>query len=114
MSQCLQRTTGNSRTQSSPTHTAIGSSRPYFKKIWFANFVGGCSNDVLNIMVNDKKKVLPKYLYYNLFQDSFFDYVMSGNKGTKMPRGDKNVLLNYNLPDIDITEQQHIVNTKLY
>ena len=34
MSQRLQRTTGNSRTPSSPTHTATRSSRPYFKKIF--------------------------------------------------------------------------------
>lgn len=82
----------------------ISNIRPYFKKIWFANCEGGCSNDVLNIMVNDKKIVLPKYLYYILFQDDFFDYVMAGNKGTKMPRGDKKHIMNYivNVPDIEI------------
>lgn len=88
----------------------ISNIRPYFKKIWFANCEGGCSNDVLNIMINDKKIVLPKYLYYILFQDDFFDYVMAGNKGTKMPRGDKKHIMNYivNLPDIKI--QTKIVN----
>lgn len=82
----------------------ISNIRPYFKKIWFANCEGGCSNDVLNIMVNDEKIVLPKYLYYVLFQDDFFDYVMAGNKGTKMPRGDKKHIMNYivNVPDIEI------------
>lgn len=82
----------------------ISNIRPYFKKIWFAKFNGGCSNDVLNIIVKDKTKVIPKYLYYNLFQDSFFDYVMSGNKGTKMPRGDKGHIMQYiiNIPNIDI------------
>ena len=87
----------------------ISNIRPYFKKIWFANFVGGCSNDVLNIMVNDKKKVLPKYLYYNLFHDSFFDYMMSGNKGTKMPRGDKNHIMQYMIDIPDIEAQSKVV-----
>ena len=34
-------------------------------------------------------------------QDSFFDYVMSGYKGSKMPRGDKNHILNFPIPDIN-------------
>lgn len=81
----------------------ISNIRPYFKKIWFANCDGGCSNDVLNIMVSDTKKVLPKFLYYLLFQDNFFDYVMTGNKGTKMPRGDKKHIMKYtvNIPSIE-------------
>ena len=88
----------------------ISNIRPYFKKIWFANFNGGCSNDVLNILVNDEKKVLPKYLYYNLFQDNFFDYVMSGSTGTKMPRGNKKHVLQYTVNIPDIKTQTKIVN----
>ena len=82
----------------------ISNIRPYFKKIWFANCNGGCSNDILNIIVKDKKKIIPKYLYYLLFQDDFFNYVMTGNKGTKMPRGDKKHIINYklNIPNIEI------------
>ena len=82
----------------------ISNIRPYFKKIWFANCNGGCSNDILNIIVKDKKKIIPKYLYYLLFQDDFFNYVMTGNKGTKMPRGDKKHIMNYklNIPNIEI------------
>lgn len=88
----------------------ISNIRPYFKKIWFANFNGGCSNDVLNIKVKDETKVLPKYLYYNLLQDNFFEYIMSGSKGTKMPRGDKEHIMEYmvNIPNID--KQTKIVN----
>lgn len=88
----------------------ISNIRPYFKKIWFANYEGGCSNDVLNIMVSNPKNVLPKFLYYVLFQDDFFEYVMTGNKGTKMPRGDKKHIMQYtvNIPSIEI--QTKIVN----
>lgn len=88
----------------------ISNIRPYFKKIWFADFSGGCSNDVLNIVVKDSINVLPKFLYYNLFRDEFFEYVMSGNKGTKMPRGDKHHIMQYiiNIPNIEM--QSKIVN----
>lgn len=88
----------------------ISNIRPYFKKIWFADFSGGCSNDVLNIVVKNTMNVLPKFLYYNLFRDEFFEYVMSGNKGTKMPRGDKKHIMQYivNIPTIEM--QTKIVN----
>lgn len=88
----------------------ISNIRPYFKKIWFANFNGGCSNDVLNIKIKDETKVLPKYLYYNLLQDSFFEYIMSGSKGTKMPRGDKEHIMEYIINIPDINKQTKIVN----
>lgn len=83
----------------------VSNIRPYFKKIWFANFDGGCSADVLAIRVN-KEKILPEYLYYVLFQDRFFNYVMVGAKGVKMPRGDKRFIMNYQftLPDLKTQE----------
>ena len=74
----------------------IGNIRPYFKKIWLANFDGGCSPDVLCIRCN--RDVPPEYLYGVLSQDSFFDYDMAGSKGSKMPRGDKNHIMNYPIP----------------
>ena len=33
--------------------------------------------------------------------DNFFEYVMKGSKGTKMPRGDKNHIMNYSFIDIE-------------
>jgi type I restriction enzyme S subunit len=70
----------------------ISNIRPYFKKIWLAEFNGGCSNDILCIKSKNEN---PLYLYFVLEQDSFFDYVMAGSKGTKMPRGDKDWILQY-------------------
>ena len=64
----------------------VANIRPYLKKIWFADRDGGCSADVLVFEVN--KKFDPKYVYYSMFRDDFFDHVMRGSKGTKMPRGD--------------------------
>lgn len=71
----------------------ISNIRPYFKKIWRANCCGSCSNDVLCIRA--KENVDSKYLYYLLSQQTFFDYVMSGSKGCKMPRGDKKQIMQW-------------------
>ncbi|WP_100489115.1 restriction endonuclease subunit S [Sporolactobacillus pectinivorans] len=82
----------------------ISNIRPYFKKIWLADRNGGCSNDVLVIRANSE--VNASYLYYNLVSDNFFDYVMAGAKGTKMPRGDKKHILNYEvkLPSLELQD----------
>ena len=71
----------------------ISNIRPYFKKIWRADKVGGCSADVICLRASEK--VEPLFLYYLLSQDLFFDYVMQGSKGTKMPRGDKNQIMQW-------------------
>ena len=86
----------------------ISNIRPYFQKIWQADCNGACSADVLCIRANEK--VDNKYLYYFLSQQSFFDYVMSGAKGCKMPRGDKKQIMQWkvSLPTLD--EQKKIAN----
>ena len=71
----------------------ISNIRPYFKKIWKAEFSGGCSNDVLCITANTSD--FEAFLYQTLEPDAFFEYVMNGSKGTKMPRGDKKWIMNY-------------------
>lgn len=84
----------------------ISNIRPYFQKIWRADRNGGCSADVLCIRA--KENVDSKYLYYLLSQQAFFDYVMSGAKGCKMPRGDKKQIMQWpvTLPPLD--EQRRI------
>lgn len=79
----------------------ISNIRPYFQKIWRADRNGGCSADVLCIRA--KENVDSKYLYYLLSQQAFFDYVMSGAKGCKMPRGDKKQIMQWpvNLPPLE-------------
>lgn len=80
----------------------ISNIRPYFKKIWRADRDGGCSADVLCIRA--KGNVDSKYLYYLLSQQAFFDYVMSGAKGCKMPRGDKKQIMQWsvNIPSLEV------------
>ena len=53
---------------------------------------------------------MPKYLYYILASDAFFDYDNSHAKGGKMPRGDKNAILAYNVPVPPLEEQARIVS----
>ena len=83
--------------------------RPYFKKLWFSTRSGGCSNDVICLRVANRE-CLPMYLYYALCTDKFIDSFSASSKGTKMPRGDKNALLAYEIPDRNIEDQRHIVD----
>ena len=84
----------------------VSNIRPYFKKIWFAEFDGGCSNDVLVFRAKDG--VSKRFLYYVLADDTFFDYTMATSKGTKMPRGDKAAIMKYKVPDFTYEEQVKI------
>lgn len=86
----------------------ISNIRPYFKKIWRATFSGASSNDILCIRA--KKIFNASVLYYTLEKDFFFDYVMAGSNGVKMPRGDKNWIMKYPIviPCTDKIEQYKI------
>ena len=66
----------------------IGNIRPYLKKNWFANVNGGTNNDVV-VVRSKETQIKPKFLYYILSDDDFFEYEMQNVKGVKMPRGDK-------------------------
>ncbi len=93
-----------------PQDILIGNIRPYLKKIWFSDCQGGTNGDVVCIRVLDCNEVMPKFLYYILASDTFFDYDNSHAKGGKMPRGDKNAILAYNVPVPSMEEQERIVS----
>lgn len=99
----------SSITEYKPEDILISNIRPYLKKIWLADKEGGCSKDVLVLRSADTSKYLPKYIFYMLRRDSFFDYVMEGKKGIKMPRGNKEDIMKYKIPMPNIDEQKHIV-----
>ena len=86
----------------------ISNIRPYFQKIWQANCDGACSADVL--CIRSKNNVDSCYLYYMLSQQAFFDYVMSGTKGCKMPRGDKKQIMQWKISLPSLEEQKKIVD----
>jgi len=84
----------------------VANIRPYLKKIWFADRSGGCSADVL--VIRTKKHYEPKFVYYALHRDDFFNHMMRGAKGTKMPRGDKDQIMDFILPKVSKSYQQKI------
>lgn len=78
--------TTSSVTRFQSNDTLVSNIRPYLKKVWVADREGGASNDV--IVIRAKQTLLPQYLSALLKNDVFIDYVMTGAKGVKMPRGD--------------------------
>ena len=84
----------------------VSNIRPYFKKIWFATFDGGCSADVL--VFRAKSGIDSSFLRYALSNDSFFAHSMASSKGTKMPRGDKQSIMRYEVPDVPLDVQRRI------
>ena len=86
----------------------VSNIRPYFKKIWQAKYDGGCSNDVL-VFVPDSN-IDKDFLYYVLADDDFFTYSMATSKGTKMPRGDKVSIMQYEVPLFDLHTQKKIAS----
>ena len=87
----------------------IGNIRPYLKKAWLADRDGGTNSDVLAIRVKDENVISPDFLYVILSSDAFFEYDMLYSKGAKMPRGDKNAVMMYELPVPPLPVQEEIV-----
>jgi type I restriction enzyme S subunit len=93
---------GITKSNSNPTGSVIqylagdvlvSNIRPYLHKIWFANHDGGCSADVL--VFRAKNNCYTKFLHNILSADRFFDYATFTAIGTKMPRGDKQAIMDY-------------------
>jgi type I restriction enzyme S subunit len=84
----------------------VSNIRPYFRKIWLADHNGGCSNDVL--VLRAKEGCNPVFLYYLLSDDNFFAHATATAKGTKMPRGDKDAIMQYEVPDFPLHIQIRI------
>lgn len=86
----------------------IGNIRPYLRKIWIADVDGGTNSDVLTISIKEdfENKIMPKFLYQILSNESFFVYNIKFSKGAKMPRGDKKKIMEYEfvLPPLPVQE----------
>lgn len=94
-----------------PGDVLLGNIRPYLHKIWLADKPGGCSGDVLAIRIAESYRpyILPEFLYYVLSSDSFFAFDMKHAKGAKMPRGNKDAIMNFVVPVPPLPVQQEIV-----
>ena len=90
----------------------IGNIRPYLRKIWLADIEGGTNGDVLVISIDKKhkNKILSRYLYQILSDEKFFDYNIKYSKGAKMPRGDKEKIMEYKIPLPPLPVQEYIVS----
>lgn len=88
----------------------VSNIRPYLKKLWVADRDGGCSKDVLVFRNNMGKYINNDYLQIVLSSDTFFEYMMVGKKGLKMPRGDKNQIPNFEIPIPKNNIQKKIVD----
>ena len=91
-----------------PGDILIANIRPYLKKIWVANRIGGASNDV--VVVRPKKNRENTFLSSLLKNEAFINYVMQGAKGVKMPRGDIALMKEYPIALPNPEEQQKIAD----
>ena len=82
--------------------------RPYLKKVWLADHGGGCSSDVIVFRVASSG-LSPEYLYRALSQDAFFDYSMQNVSGTKMPRGKRDWIKQFEFALPPLSVQREIV-----
>lgn len=80
--------------------------RPYLKKVWQAEFDGAASNDVIVF------RALNGFDFHFVSQiiksDRFIAHAMAGAKGVKMPRGDKNMMMDYLVCIPSLAEQGRI------
>ena len=91
-----------------PNDILLSNIRPYFRKIWYADKNGSCSNDVLVVRANED--IDSKFLYYVLSDNNFFNYDSVTSKGTKMSRGTQTAIMKYLIPDINVGKQRKIAN----
>ena len=95
-------------TRYEPYDILIGNIRPYLKKIWLSDRVGGTNGDVLVIHIT-VDNLSAEYLYYVLSSDRFFTYATQYSKGGKMPRGSKDANMRYPIPIPPLSIQHEIV-----
>ena len=86
----------------------IGNIRPYLKKIWLSDRIGGANTDVL-VIKKSIESIDNKYLFFVLSSEKFFSYVMKSVKAGKMPRGNKEMIMKYQFPLPSLEVQKRIV-----
>ena len=77
-------------------------------KTWLADRSGGCSSDVI-VFRSNREDLASEYLYRVLSQDGFFDYSMQNVSGTKMPRGKRDWIKQFQFPLPPLSVQREIV-----
>lgn len=67
--------------------------RPYLRKAWLADRSGICDSDVLVFHLKDGVDIDSTFLYYTIASSELVKWAMIGARGTKMPRCDKQHLM---------------------
>lgn len=80
--------------------------RPYLKKIWLSDRNGGASSDVIVFHITIKSD--PAFLYYELTNGQFIEYVMESIQGSKMPRGNRQAMQTFKMSIAPLSEQEQI------
>ena len=91
------------------TNILMSNIRPYFNKVWYSDRTGSKSSNVLCFVVTNNN-VLSKYAYYLICSDKFNNFWSKTSKGTTMPVGDKEAILNFKFKICDKATQQKIIN----
>ena len=65
-------------------------------------FLIALSDSILTVVDQNNEKM------FTFCDDAFFKYSMATSKGTKMPRGDKASIMQYEVPNYDILKQRKI------
>lgn len=82
--------------------------RPYLRKAWLADRGGVCDSDILVFHLKNDADVDSTFLYYTIASSEFVKWAMIGARGTKMPRCDKQHLIEKRIFLPCIEEQQKI------
>ena len=90
--------------------TLFSNIRTYFKKVWVADFDGGCSPDVIVMRTKNEEFVLHEFLYLLICSEDFINFTVMSSNGAKMPRGDKKAMLKYEFEIPSIEEQKIAIN----
>ena len=85
-----------------------GRLRPYLKKVIVANFDGCCSTEIFPIQ---SKKIIPPFLMYWFLTDKITNQINATCAGCRMPRGNMNDVLKFDISFPSSFEQQSIVAT---
>ena len=84
-----------------------GKLRPYLNKVYFAEFDGVCSTDILVFSKNNN--ISNKYLLYRFLCKDFVRYANLNTSGVQHPRVDFKKLADFIVPIAPLPEQHRIV-----
>ena len=85
-----------------------GRLRPYLKKVIVADFDGCCSTEIFPIQ---SKSIIAPFLMYWFLTDEITNKVNATCAGCRMPRGNMNEVLKFDISYPSLSEQQTIVDT---